>query len=328
MPDADVAQQYVPYVHMADASVQDPACSDAQFPGLENDRQYLWTMIDTADGRRFFLLRYFMADSMYVFSLAECPDDLWSFPTNVRAPGERELYLGPVEWAPEGRTLTMVPKDEAKAAAHPVSLTLGPDGFRLRDEDVIDVTFTPLPNNVTTIYLPGPWGDEAYTSSGCTVSGTIDGSPIVGGYGGLDRMYSRPGAEGPSTIAELQHYWFVWGSLMDDGTWETGNAMLGPNGFALATFCRPGEPPLIGINGGVTNDVTWETRGELSQPTHSTLSFGGRTFEFVATYNFASEPASKVIAGLQGTAREVGGPTPARSWWVCEAFKGRIAAES
>ena len=97
--------------------------------------------------------------------------------------------------------------------------------------------------NVTRIYVPGLPDDVGYTSSGCTLSGSIEGSPITGGYGGLDRMYCLPGMSAHvSKIAQLEHYWFVWGALFDDGHWETGNTMLGAGGYAACALFRPGWP--------------------------------------------------------------------------------------
>lgn len=151
--------------------------------------------------------------------------------------------------------------------------------------------------NVTAVYVPGAPDDVGYTSSGCSVTGSIEGSKITGGYGGLDRMYCLPGRSAHnSKIADLEHYWFVWGSILDDGRWETGNAMLGAGSYASATFHRQGELPIIAINDDVQSKVVWQTKGDVSQPHLAQLSFGGRTFNFDATHNAAAAGISLGIA--------------------------------
>lgn len=186
------------------------------------------------------------------------------------------------------------------------------------------MVLTPLPDNVTTIHVPGSPDDVGYTSSGCTISGSIAGSPLSGGYGGLDRMYCLPGMSAHvSKIAELEHYWFVWGSIMADGSWETGNAMLGAGNYATATFHRQGQPPIIATNDDVHSKVVWESKDDVSQPVRATLSFGGRTFHFDATHNAAAAAVSLGIAWMHGTMCAEGGPTPARSWSTMEVIKIR-----
>lgn len=272
MSTVDTLQVHIPYAHLADASIQDHSTADKQFPGLHNDMLFLWAMVDTEDGRRYEVIRSLSASAAFDFTVHECSTDMWAHPTNVRFPGEEDLYLGPTIWLTNGENQTLLPTNATLAAKHPIAVTLGPEGYMWTEEDIVDITLTPLPMNVTTIYVPGLPDDVGYTSSGCTVSGTVNGSTITGGYGGLDRMYCLPGMSAiVSKIAELEHYWFVWGSLMDDGTWETGNAMLGSGNYATATFRRAGEPPVIATNDDVAAKVIWETKGDVSQDRKSVV---------------------------------------------------------
>ncbi|WP_405182482.1 hypothetical protein OG225_16400 [Nocardia sp. NBC_01377] len=170
--------------------------------------------------------------------------------------------------------------------------------------------------------MPGPPDDVGYTSSGCAVSGRIEGSEIVGGYGGVDRMYCLPGISAQiSKMAHLEHYWFVWGAIFDGGHWETGNAMLGAGGYATATFHRQGEAPLVATNDEVDAKVLRETKGGVSQPHLACISFCGRTFDFQGTHNAAACAAALGIAWLHGTVREQGGPEPTSSWSTMEVIE-------
>jgi hypothetical protein len=48
MPNLDLATStIVPYLSLADASVQDHSIGDKQFPGLHNDCSWIWAMVDT-----------------------------------------------------------------------------------------------------------------------------------------------------------------------------------------------------------------------------------------------------------------------------------------
>ncbi len=321
----------VPYVSLADASVQDHSTMDRQFPGLHNDLVFLWAMLDTEDGNRYELVRCLSASGAFDFNVHVCPTDLWSHPTNIRFPGESDLYWGPVIWHEskdrdsQDKTQRVFPLNTAMAARHSMTISFGPNRYVWKEDDgCIDVVMTPLPMSVTAIYVPGLPDDVGYTSSGCTVAGSILGSTITGGYGGLDRMYCLPGLSAQvSKIAELEHYWFVWGSILSDGRWETGNAMLGTGDYATATFQRQGEPPIIATNGEVRSKVSWETKSEVSQPVHAQLSFGGRTFDFEATHNAAAAAVSLGIAWMHGIMREVGGPQPVESWSTMEIIKIR-----
>jgi len=326
MSEADTSTvDIVPYVSLADASVQDHSTGDTQFPGIYNDALFLWAMVDTEDGKRYELIRELSASAAFDFNLHECSTDLWTHPRNVRFPGEHDLYWGLIMWFErEGRQI-VYPAHAEMRARHRMRISLGPTEYVWKeDENCIDVVLTPLPTNVTAIYVPGLPDDVGYTSSGCTVAGSIEGSKITGGYGGLDRMYCLPGRSAHnSKIAELEHYWFVWGSVLSDGTWETGNAMLGPGNYATATFHRQGEPPIIATNDGVGSKVLWETKGEVSQPNRASLSFGGRTFDFEATHNAAAAGISLGVAWVHGVMTEVGGPTPVKSWSTMEVIKSR-----
>jgi hypothetical protein len=234
------------------------------------------------------------------------------------------MYWGPLFWSDREASSALFAGNLAVYAKHPIKVVLGTKEYVWKDDNVIDVVLAPLPMNVTTIYVPGPPDDVGYTSTGCTVTGSIDGSPITGGYGGLDRMYCLPGLSAHvSKIAELEHYWFVWGSIRSDGRWETGNAMLGAGNYATATFHRQGDAPVIATNDDVTSKVTWESRGEVSQPVRATLSFGGRTFGFEATHNAAAAAVSLGIAWMHGVVQEEGEPAPVKSWSTMEVIKIR-----
>ena len=156
------------------------------------------------------------------------------------------------------------------------------------------------------------------------MTGSIEGSKITGGYGGIDRMFCLPGMSCQvSKIAELEHYWFVWGSIMEDGSWETGNAMLGAGNYATATFHRQGETPVIATNEDVGSKVVWEARDGVNQPVKATLTFGGHTFNFEATHNAAAAGVSLGIAWMHGIVQEEGGPTPVQNWSTMEVIKIR-----
>ncbi|CAN5618574.1 hypothetical protein BH09ACT7_BH09ACT7_40160 [soil metagenome] len=314
----------IPYVALADASTQDHSTRDAQFPGIYNDLDFLWAMADTANGKRYELIRTVSASAAFDFILHECSTDLWAHPTTVRFPGEHDMYWGPLMWSDRPESSRLFPGSFAMQAKHPFKVTIGPKGYVWQDDNVIDVVLTPLPDNVTAIHVPGLPDDVGYTSSGCTIAGSIAGSEITGGYGGLDRMYCLPGMSAHvSKIAELEHYWFVWGSILSDGRWETGNAMLGAGTYATATFHRQGQPPVIATNDEVKSKVVWESKGDVSQPVRATLAFGGREFNFEATHNAAAAAVSLGIAWMHGTMHEVGGPTPVKSWSTMEVIKIR-----
>ncbi|PXW36226.1 UNVERIFIED_CONTAM: hypothetical protein DES50_1011176 [Williamsia faeni] len=326
MPKVDISKVgIVPYVSLADASVQDHSTGDTQFPGVYNDALFLWAMVDTEDGKRYELIRELSASAAFDYNLHECSTDLWEHPRNVRFPSESDLYAGLIMWFERDGKQIVYPAHAQMRAKHRLRISLGPDEYVWKeDENCIDVVLSPLPMNVTAIYVPGFPDDVGYTSSGCTVEGTIEGSRIIGGYGGLDRMYCLPGRSAhDSKIAELEHYWFVWGSISADGTWETGNAMLGTGNYATATFHRQGEPPIIATNDDVDSKVVWETQGDRSQPRYATLSFGGRTFNFEATHNAAAAGISLGIAWMHGTMHEEGAPTPVKSWSTMEVIKSR-----
>ncbi|ONH58200.1 hypothetical protein CcI49_22095 [Frankia sp. CcI49] len=327
MPDLDVSKaNIIPYVHLADASVQDYSTQDGQFPGLHNDLLFLWAMADTEDGKRYELIRMLSSGGTFDFIVHECSTDLWAHPTTVRFPYESDLYWGPIVWADSRAGRAAIPVNFS--AKHSLSISLGPAAYVWKEDDgLVEVVLTPLPMNVTAIYVPGLPDDVGYTSSGCTVAGSIAGSRITGGYGGLDRMYCLPGLSAwVSKIAKLEHYWFVWGSILEDGRWETGNAMLGAGDYATATFHREGESPVIATNGDVSSKIVWETKGEVSQPRLATLTFGGRTFNFEGTHNAAAAAVSLGIAWLHGTMQEEGGPTPVRSWSTMEIIKSRATS--
>lgn len=325
MPKIDMTKiSVVPYVSLADASVQDHSTGDKQFPGLHNDLLFLWAMVDCENGNRYELIRCLSASAAFDFNLHVCSTDLWSHPRNVRFPGEHDMYWGPILWFEANGIQTAYPANGAMAKRHPFAVSLGPNEYVWKEEDVIDVVLTPLPMNVTAIYVPGLPDDVGYTSSGCTVAGSIEGSPIIGGYGGLDRMYCLPGMSAQvSKIAELEHYWFVWASVLDDGRWETGNAMLGTGNYATATFKRDGEKPVIATNDDVLSKVKWVEQDNRRQPLQASLSFGGRTFDFDATHNAAAGAVSLGIAWMHGVMRERGGPRPERSWSTMEVIKVR-----
>lgn len=319
----DVAAAAIePSVSMVDARTQDHATSDPQFPGLHNDLLFLWAMVDTEAGRRYQLVRTLSASAAFDFTVHECLPDLWTPPRTVRIPGERDLYWGPILWLDDAGSQSVFSANLTMAAKHAMTVSLAPDRYVWKEDDVVDVELTPLPHNVTRIDVPGPPDDVGYTSSGCTVTGTIEGSPITGGYGGLDRMYCLPGISAHvSKIAQLEHYWFVWGAVFDDGHWETGNAMLGAGGYATASFHRQGEAPVVAVNDDVDATVGWEDRDGRAQPHVASLGFGGHTFDFRGTHNAAACAAALGIAWLHGTVRERGGPEPVRSWSTMEVIQ-------
>lgn len=323
MPKFDVATaDIVPYVTMVDASGQDHSTGDKQFPGLHNDLLFLWAMVDTENGRRYEMVRTLSASAAFDFTLHECAMDLWTYPRTVRIPGEVDLYWGPIAWMDVRGNQTVFPANLVMAAKHAMTVSLGTTAYVWKDDDVIDVVLTPLPSNVSRIDVPGRPDAVGYTSSGCTVSGTVEGSAIVGGYGGLDRMYCLPGMSAHvSKISQLEHYWFVWGAVFDDGHWETGNAMLGAGGYATATFHRQGEAPVIATNDAVGAQVSWESRNGVDQPHRATLAFGGHTFDFTGTHNAAACAAALGIAWLHGTVQERDGRAPVASWSTMEVIQ-------
>ncbi|MEV0355602.1 hypothetical protein AB0H71_05995 [Nocardia sp. NPDC050697] len=240
----------------------------------------------------------------------------------MRIPGEDDLYWGPILWIERDGAQHAFSANLTLAAEHAMTVILGPERYVWKEDDVIDVVLTPLPSNVTRIDVPGRPDDVGYTSSGCTVTGTIEGSPIVGGYGGLDRMYCLPGLSAhASNIAHLEHYWFVWGAQFEDGHWETGNTMLGAGGYATAGYHRQGEPPVVAVGGDVGSTVLWDTRDGVAQPYAASLAFGGHTFDFRGTHNAAACAAALGIAWLHGTVQRAGGEQPVRSWSTMEVIQ-------
>jgi len=319
----DVSQMnIIPYVHLADASMQDNSPADSQFPGIYTDTWWFWAMADTENGKRYEVLRALTKSTAFDFLLAECPKDIWADPKTVRFPGEKDLYFGMIMWSEDNGAQIVFPA--SLSTKHVLSISVGPKEYLWKEDDCVDIKLTPLPLNVTTIYVPGLPDDVGYTSSGCKVEGTIEGSKITGGYGGIDRMYSLPGVSSlVSKIAILEHYWFVWGSQIEDGRWESGNAMLGSGNFAIATFHREGEAPVVATNDDVKAKVKWATQGDKSQPHRATLSFGGHTFHFEGNYNAAAVGVSLGIAWLHGTVEHEGAPKPVNSWSTMEVIKVR-----
>ncbi|WP_319448711.1 MULTISPECIES: hypothetical protein [unclassified Mycobacterium] len=314
--------EIVPSVSLVDALLQDHSTRDKQFPGLHNDLVFLWAMVDTENGKRYQMVRTLSASAAFDFTLHECKMDLWAYPRTVRIPGETDLYWGPIVWIEVDGNQNVLPANLFMAAKHSMTVSIGPKVYVWKEDDVLDVVLTPLPSNVTRIDVPGRPDDVGYTSSGCSVAGSIEGSKIVGGYGGLDRMYCLPGMSAHvSKIAQLEHYWFVWGAVFDDGHWETGNTMLGAGGYATATFHRQGEPPVVAINDNVKSTVTWDTKDGVSQPHLASLSFGGHTFDFQGTHNAAACAAALGIAWLHGTVQERGGIVPVKSWSTMEVIQ-------
>jgi hypothetical protein len=213
---------------------------------------------------------------------------------------------------------------EAVAEKHPLSMELGPERLVWKDDDIVDIVLTPIPRSVTTIYIPGPPGDAGYTSAGYSVTGTVNGSKVTGGYGGIDRMYVAHGLSAhTSKVAVLENYWIVWGSLMEDGSWRTGNVFLGEGDLATGTFNEPGLEPVIAVNEAVRSSVEWDSNGENRLPRSATLAFGGRTFQWTPTHNAAFNGPSGRFAHLYGTVQEVGGPKPVGSWSTMEIIKAR-----
>ena len=154
----------------------------------------------------------------------------------------------------------------AQKRTAPIKVVLSANGYVWKDDNVIDVVLTPLPMNVTTIYVPGLPDDVGCTSTGCTVSGSIDGPAITGGYGGLDRMYCLRGLTGHvSKIAELEHYWFVWGSVRSDGRWEvesrleTTGEVSQPVRASLTSAAGPciSRPPTTPAAAAVSLGIAW-----------------------------------------------------------------------
>src|SRR6187431_2971093 len=99
----------IPYVSLADASVQDHSTGDKQFPGLHNDCSWIWAMIDTEGGKRYEAIRCLSASATFDFTLHECATNLWQHPANVRFPGEQDMYWGPILWFERQGSQTFFP---------------------------------------------------------------------------------------------------------------------------------------------------------------------------------------------------------------------------
>jgi hypothetical protein len=313
-----------PQVWLADAADQNYTNRDGQFPGLYNDTMYPWAMVDTEDGKRYGLFRALCASAAMGFSIHECSTDRWTFPRLVRSARDADLYWGQIMWLESERNVSLLALTDQVAEKHSLTLELGPDRIVWKDDDAIDIVFTPICRNVTTIYMPGLPGDAGYTSAGYSISGWVNGSRVTGGYGGIDRMYVAYGLSAhTSKVGGLENYWINWGSLMEDGTWHTGNVFLGEGDLATATFNQPGEEPVIALNQAVRSTVEWDSNGEIRLPKSATLAFGGRTFEWQPTHNAAFNGPAGRFAHLQGSVQEVGGPKPVKSWSTMEIIKAR-----
>jgi hypothetical protein len=281
-------------------------------------------MVDTEDGKRYGLFRALCASAAMGFSVHECSTNRWTYPQALRSVRQANLYWGQILWLESGGQSSLMPLAEAVAEQYPITLELGPERLVWKDDDLIDVVLTPIPRNVTTIYMPGPPGDAGYTSAGYSVAGTVNGSRVTGGYGGVDRMYVAYGLSAhTSKTAALENYWIVWGSLMEDGSWHTGNVYLGEGGLATATFNRPGQEPVIAINEAVRSTVEWDSDGETRLPRTAMLAFGGYTFQWEPTHNAAFNGPGARFAHLYGSVQEVGGPKPVKSWSTMEIIKAR-----
>jgi hypothetical protein len=315
----------IPYVSMTDASVQDHSTRDCQFPGLSNDTSYLWAQVDTEDGRHFWLTRTLTPVATPTFSVTECSNNRWTYPTHVKAPGDSELYWGPLIWIEDGGKSILLPINGRVSQQHPITVELGPEQYIWKEDDAFDVVLTPLPGRVKTIYVPGLPDAIGYTSSACSVTGTVDGSKVTG-YGGWDRMYVERGWNSHvCKVAMLEHYWIVWGALMADGSWHTGNVWLGGDGFATATFVEPGADPVVATREAVKSRIIWDTEGDVSLPGSATLAFGGRTFNWEVSHNAVAEGPGAIVAHLHGKVQEDGGPVPVQSWSTMEIITVRAA---
>jgi len=281
-------------------------------------------MVDTEDGKRYGLFRALCASAAMGFSIHECSTDRWTYPRLLRSAREANLYWGQIIWLENGGKSSLLPLTEPVAEKHPLTLEIGPERIVWQDDDVIDIVLTPIPRNVTTIYMPGASGDAGYTSAGYSITGTVNGSRVTGGYGGIDRMYVAHGLSAhTSKIAGMENYWIVWGSLMEDGKWHTGNVFLGEGNLAIATFNQPGTEPVLAINEAVKSTVEWDSNGETRLPRSAALSFGGRRFEWTPTHNAVFNGPSARFAHLYATVQEVGGPKPVKSWSTMEIIKAR-----
>lgn len=309
---------------MSDAALQDYTNRDGQFLGLVNDTMYPWAMVDTEDGKRYGLFRAMCASALMAFSVHECSTNRYAYPKVLRSVDKADLYWGQIIWLNNAPNYELLPLSPVVSAKHPLTMVLGPKCVTWKDDDIIDIVMTPIRNNVTVIHMPGPPGDAGYTSSGYTISGSVNGSKVIGGYGGIDRMYVEPGlsAHGSKTAA-MENYWIVWGSIMEDGSWHTGNVYLGNGQVASATFNRPGEAPVIATNDAVRSTVEWDSKGDVSLPCRAKLGFGGRTFEWSPTHNAVFNGPTARFAHLYGTVQEVGGPRPIKSWSTMEIITAR-----
>jgi hypothetical protein len=325
LPKADIT----PHVSVADASAQDHSMRDTQFPGLFNDALYLWAMVDTENGKRYGLFRALSAIAAIGFSVHECSTDRWTYPQTPRSLRQSNLYWGQSLWLDKSGRSVLLPLATEVAEQHPIAVELGPTQHWWKEDDIVDVELAPLPMNVTAIHLPGPPGEAGYTSSGCLVSGSVAGSRVTGGYGGLDRMYAAPGlCSYLSKTAMLENYWIVWASLMKDGSWQTGNVFLGEGALATATFSRPGHAPVIETNECVRSTVVWDARGERKLPRSAKISFGGHTFLWEPTHNAIFAGPSARFAHLYGIVQEQGAPPPVKSWSTMEIILARAAPRS
>jgi hypothetical protein len=322
--DADDSKT-VAHLSLSEASEQDYSPEDGQFPGLVQGNAYLWAIVDTEDGKRYNLNRSMNKHSAMYASIVEASPDVFKFPTNIlRQPGLSDVYSGEARWVTKDRVTTLVPSDAGMLAKHPIAMQFGPNRYVWQEDGIADLVLTPVPRNVVRFVIPAASHDEGYTSSGCAVSGAINGVKVSGGYGGLDRMYAPPGLPPQQTATgALEHYWIVWGALMPDGSWQTGNVWLGDGRFATALFNRPGEPPVIATNEAVANTVAWETKGGLSLPTSATFGFGGRTFRWEARYNAAPAGPTARAYHVFGVVQEDGGPRPVNSWSTMEMITAR-----
>jgi hypothetical protein len=137
-------------------------------------------------------------------------------------------------------------------------------------------------------------------------------------------MYITPGLSAHlSKTAWLENYWIVWASLMEDGSWQTGNVFLGERYLASATFNEPGQLPVIAVNEGVKSTIVWDSNGDARLPCAATLAFGGRTFQWQPTHNAIFAGPTARFGHLYGTVQEVGGPKPVKSWSTMEIIKAR-----
>ena len=289
---------------------------------------WIWGHCTTEDGKPHMFARWLNQDEVVTYTWTISSPDLFSAAEIVAAavPGLEKLYQGEVRWHLEPDQVAMRAYNPMYA---PVDATFKPGEIRLIDGEHFDLTIRPVGSTIK-FHVPGPPAVIGYTSEIGVPSGTIGGSPIMGGYAGLDRSY---GLAGHSFYRDklhsiLEEFWIVWGGLDEDGRGQHGHFATGPGGFCVGIFERDGDDPISVVTDTCDYfDIEWATKDEAVRPQKARFAFGGFAFEGTFTGSNLLPGAEMNLDWVIGKMSVTNRDDIADSTGFCEYFKNLTIVE-